>query len=52
MNLFLKEAKTYGGHFDKETKEKRIQELEEMTKKETFWQNMRKSAEVIEELNN
>lgn len=41
----------YGGYFDKEAKEKRIQELEELTKKENFWQNMRKSKEVIDEMN-
>lgn len=41
----------YGGHFDKETKEKRIEELEELTHQENFWQNMRKSKEVIDEMN-
>lgn len=42
----------YGGHFDKDSKEKRIAELEALTQKENFWQNMRKSKEVIDELNN
>ncbi len=42
---------TYGGHFDKEGKEKRLKELDTLTKKDDFWQNQRKSKEIIDEIN-
>ncbi len=41
-----------GGHFDLETKQRRIKELEEETKKETFWQDVEKANQVNQELVN
>lgn len=40
-----------GGHFDKESKLKKIQELETLMNDENFYKNLRKSNEVISELN-
>ena len=39
-----------GGHFDIESKQKRIEELEQETLKEDFWQDIKKSNEVNKEL--
>ena len=39
-----------GGHFDIESKQKRIEKLEQETLKEDFWQDIKKSNEVNKEL--
>jgi len=41
----------YGGLFDKEAKEKRINELELLMKENNFWNDKRKSEEIISEYN-
>lgn len=41
----------YGGHFDPEQKQKRIEELEKEVSKEGFWENLRNSETIIQELN-
>lgn len=42
----------YGGHFDPELKQKRIKELEIIMNSSDFWNDKKKSEEVINELNN
>ena len=42
----------YGGHFDSQTKEKKIKELEEKTNNPNFWNDKKESEKVILELNN
>lgn len=42
----------YGGHFDSETKEKRIQELEKIMLEPNFWNDKKNSEKVINECNN
>lgn len=44
--------KNYGGHFDPETKTKRLQELENVMGETTFWDNPKNSEQVISEANN
>ena len=41
----------YGGYFEPEKKQKRIQELENKMKESNFWNNKRESEKVITELN-
>ena len=41
----------YGGHFDPELKQKRIKELEIIMNSSDFWNDKKKSEEVINELN-
>ncbi len=41
----------YGGYFEPEKKQKRIQELENKMEKSNFWNNKRESEKVITELN-
>ena len=41
---------TQGGHFDLEEKEKRIKELENITKEENFWQNIEAANQINQEL--
>ena len=41
----------YGGYFDPENKQKRIQELEKEMKEENFWNDKKRSEKVIGELN-
>jgi len=41
----------YGGYFDVEKKQIRIQELEEIMKEPTFWDNQRKASTIINESN-
>ena len=42
----------YGGLFDSESKQKRVDELETIMKEDNFWNDKRKSEEVISEYNN
>lgn len=42
----------YGGHFEPDGKQKRIEELEIIMKSSDFWDDKKKSEEVINELNN
>ena len=44
--------KTYGGHFDFESKQKRINELESIMNDSNFWNDKKESEKVIFELNN
>ena len=41
----------YGGHFDPEKRKIKIKELEEKTNEPNFWNDRRKSEEIISELN-
>ena len=52
MKTIKQEYKTYGGYFEPENKQKRIQELEEEMNKPTFWDDKKQSEKVINELNN
>ena len=40
----------YGGYFEPEKKQKRIQELENKMEESNFWNNKRESEKVISEL--
>ena len=42
----------YGGLFDEPTKQKRINELEQIMKEDNFWSDKRKSETIISEYNN
>ena len=42
----------YGGHFDPDSKQKKILELEKVMKEDNFWDDKRKSEEIISEYNN
>ncbi len=41
----------YGGLFDPEQKQKRVEELEKEVSREGFWENLRKSEAILQELN-
>ena len=42
---------TYGGHFDPEKKEKKLDDLDKMMKAESFWDNRRNAETIINEFN-
>ena len=42
---------SYGGYFDPLEKQKQIQELESKMEEPSFWQDRKKSAEIIDKCN-
>ncbi len=43
--------KIYGGHFDIPSKQEKIKELEQITLEDGFWNDQKKSTEIIDEMN-
>ena len=42
----------YGGHFDKESINQELKDLKEKMEEENFWNDKRKSEQIISEYNN
>lgn len=51
INLIKNKSNLYGGHFDSNNKQKRIQELEKKMNESDFWNNQKNSSKIISECN-